>query len=81
MRRIRGRDCSGNPFWGTQWRKKIVAESTNCPPKIYKKFSVEIVVRIIFGIAVDKPHPNRKPDDSCDGSHQGAFQLIRICIT
>lgn len=39
MRRIRGRDCSGNPFWGTQWRKKIVAESANCPPKIYLKNS------------------------------------------
>lgn len=59
--------------------KKIAAESAKCPPKKFAakagNFSVlvEIVVGVVFGIFVDKPHTDGQSDDARDCSHQCAF--------
>jgi len=63
-------------------RKKIAAESAKCPLKKFAvkagNFSVlvEIVVRVVLGVAVHKPHPDGQSDYACHRGHECAFQFV-----
>jgi hypothetical protein len=80
-----GRDCSGNPFCGGVCQTAAQKDCSGKREMSAQKFAVkagnfsvlvEIVVRVVLGVAVHKPHPDGQSDYACHRGHECAFQFV-----